>query len=156
MIKKAKHSESAKWKTVREQVSIDMEEDIKKHLGKIKKDLLGQDLGDLRSCIMKFLDTSPVDVLNALFHCCLEMFGNNDKKWITKFFAMITGDSFGRNLFQLALYMSCKRLLGAALEELVASGVDSKVQETIIQANSREAESRPVPPREGLSSLMSS
>lgn len=149
MIKKAKHSESEKWKAVREQVSIDLEEDIKKQIRKIKKDLLGQELGDLRSCVMKFLETSPVDALNAVFDCCLEMFDGKREKKITKFLTVITKDSLGRNLFQLALSMSCKRLLGDALEELVASEVDSKVQDTI-----NEAETRPVPPSEGLISLI--
>lgn len=154
MIKKAKHSESEKWKTVREQVSIDLEEDIKKQIRKIKKDLLGQELGDLRSCVMKFLETSPVDALNAVFDCCLEMFDGKRAKKITKFLTVITKDSLGRNLFQLALSMSCKRLLGDALEELVAREVDSKGQGTINEANSREAETRPVPPSEGLISLI--
>ena len=156
MIKKAKHSDSEKWKAVREQVSVDMEEDINKRLRKIKKDLLGQELGDLRSCVMKFLETSPVDTLNAVFNCCLELFDGKREKQITKFLTMITVDSLGRNLFQLALYMSCKSLLGAALQKLVATEVDSKVQEALIQANSREMETRPVPPSEGLISLISS
>ena len=149
MIKKAKHCESEKWKAVREKVSVDMEEDLTKHLRKIKKDLLGQEVGDLRSCVNKFLEASPVDALNAVFDCCLELFDGKREKKITKFLTLITKDSFGRNLFQLALYMSCKRLLGETLEELVAREVDSKVQETIIQANSREAETRPVPPSQG-------
>ena len=156
MIKKAKHCESEKWKAAREQVSFDMEEEIQRHLRKLKKDLLGQELGDLRSCVRKFLETSPVDALNAVFSCCLEMFEGKRQKKMSEFFAMITGDSLGRNLFQLALNMSCKRLLGAALEELVASEVDSKVQDTINEANSREAEARSVPPSEGLISLISS
>lgn len=155
MIKKAKHCESEKWKAAREQVSIDMEEEIQRHLRKIKKDLLGQELGDLRSCVMKFLEVSPVDTLNAVFNCCLEMFEGKRQKKITKFFAMITGDSLGRKLFQLALYVSCKHLLGDALEELVAREVDSKVQDTINEANSRETESRSVPPSEGLICLIS-
>lgn len=103
---------------------------------------------------MKFLETSPVDALNAVFDCCLEMFDGKREKEITKFLTVITKDSLGRNLFQLALSMSCKRLLGDALEELVASEVDSKVQDTINEANSREAETRPVPPSEGLISLI--
>ena len=156
MIKKAKHCESEKWKAVREQVSSDMEEDLKKHLRKIKKDLLGQELGDLRSCVMKFLDTSPVDALNAVFNCCLEMFDGKRETKMTKFLTMITQDSLGRNLFQLALSMSCKRLLGNALEELVASEVDSKVQDAINEANNRETKTRPVPPSEGLISSIPS
>lgn len=150
MIKTAKRCESEKWKAAREQVSTDMEEEIQRHLRKIKKDLLGQELGDLRSCIMKFLETSPVDALNAVFNCCLEMFDGKRQEKITKFLTMITKDSLGRNLFQLALYMSCKHLLRDAMEELVASEVDSKVQDTINEANSRETEARPAPPSEGL------
>lgn len=156
MIKKAKHTESEKWKAVREKVSVDMEEDLNKHLRKIKKDLLGQEVGDLRSCVNKFLEASPVDALNAVFDCCLELFDGKREKKITKFLTLITKDLLGRNLFQLALYMSCKRLLGDTLKELVAREVDSKVQETIIQANSREAETRPVPPSEGKVCLISS
>lgn len=150
MIKKAKHCESEKWKAVRDQVSSDMEEDLKKHLRKIKKDLLGQELGDLRSCVMKFLDTSPVDALNAVFNCCLEIFDGKREKKITKFLTLITQDSLGRSLFQLALCMSCKRLLGNALEELVDCEVDLKLQEAINEANNRETKTRPVPPSEGL------
>ena len=135
---------------MREQVSSDMEEDLKKHLRKIKKDLLGQELGDLRSCVMKFLDTSPVDALNAVFNCCLQMFDGKREKKITKFLTLITQDSLGRSLFQLALSMSCKRLLGGALEELVTCEVDLKVQDAIDQANNRETKTRPVPPSEGL------
>ena len=99
---------------------------------------------------MKFLDTSPVGALNAVFNCCLEMFDGKRETKITKFLTMITQDSLGRNLFQLALSMSCKRLLGDALEELVASEIDSKVQDAINEANNRETKTRPVPPSEGL------
>ena len=150
MIKKAKHCESEKWKAVREQVSSDMEEDLKKHFRKIKKDLLGQELGDLRSCVMKFLDTSPVDALNAVFNCCLEIFDAKREKKITKFLTLITQDSLGRTLFQLALSMSCKRLLGDELEKLVASEVDLQLQDAVKAANNRETKTRPVPPSEGL------
>lgn len=150
MIKKAKHCESEKWKAVREQVSSDMEEDLKKHFRKIKKDLLGQELGDLRSCVMKFLDTSPVDALNAVFNCCLEIFDAKREKKITKFLTLITQDSLGRTLFQLALSMSCKRLLGDVLEKLVASEVDLQLQDAVNAANNRETKTRPVPPSEGL------
>lgn len=148
MIKKSKHYESERWKAAREQVLVDMDEDMQRHLRKIKRDLLGQELGDLRSCVNKFLDTSPVDALNAVFNCCLDMFDGKLQKQITKFLATITGDSFGRSLFQLALYMSCKHLLGAALEELVTSEVETRTANCV--AKSRETESRPVPPTEGL------
>ena len=58
MIKKAKKCESERWKAIREQILVDMDEEIMRNMHKIKKDLLGQDLGDLRSCVMKFLDVS--------------------------------------------------------------------------------------------------
>lgn len=148
MIKKAKHGESEKWKAIREQVSVDLEEEIERHLRKIKKDLLGQELGDLRSCVKRFLDTSPVDSLKAVFHCCLELFDGKRQKKITKFFTIVTGDSLGRKLFQQALYISCKRLLGDALEELVAKEVETQVANS--EAERRETETRPVPPSEGL------
>jgi len=105
---------------------------------------------------MKFLDTSPVDALNAVFNCCLQVFDGKQEKKITKFLTVITKDSLGRNLFQLALSMSCKRLFRDALEELVASEVDSKVQDSINEANNRETETRPVPPSEGLIASISS
>ena len=41
---------------------------------KIQKDLLGQELGDLRSCVMKFLDVSPVVALNEIFQCSMQLF----------------------------------------------------------------------------------
>lgn len=131
-----------------------MDEDMQRHLRKIKRDLLGQELGDLRSCVNKFLDTSPVDALNAVFNCCLDMFDGKLQKQITKFFATITGNSLGRSLFQLALYMSCKHLLGAALEELVTSEVETRTANCV--AKSRATESRPVPPTEGLIYSMNS
>ncbi|XP_078347983.1 uncharacterized protein LOC144633073 isoform X2 [Oculina patagonica] len=148
VIKKAKHGESEKWKAVREQVTIDMDEEIQRHLRKIKKDLLGQELGDLRSCVMRFLDTSPVDSLKAVFNCCLEMFAGKHQKQITKFFTMVTGDLLGRRLFQLACYMSCKRLLGDALQELVDTQVEMQAANNETQR--KETEARPVPPSEGV------
>lgn len=151
MIKKAKHGDSEKWKAAREQVAIDMEDEIQRHLRKIKKDLLGQELGDLRSCVMKFLGTSPVDALNAVFGCCLEMFDGKRQKKTTDFFAMITGESFGRRLFQLALYMTCKRLLGDALEELVETQVQTQAASR--EAKKKETKTRRAPPTEGLISF---
>lgn len=152
VIKKAKHGDSEKWKAIREQVSVDLEEEIQRHLRKIKKDLLGQELGDFRSCVMKFLDASPVDALKAVFDCCLEMFDGKRQKKITKFFTTITGDSLGRKLFQEALYMSCKRLLGDALEELVAKEVKTQVANS--ETKRRETETQPVKPSEGFISFL--
>ena len=148
MIKKAKHCESEKWKAAREQVSVDMDEEIQRHLRKIKKDLLGQEPGDLRSCVMKFLDTSPADALRAVFDCCLEMFNGKREKTITKFLNTVVQDSIGRRLFQLALNMSCKRLLGDALEELVENKVKAEAANS--KASRKEIETKPVPPSEGL------
>lgn len=101
---------------------------------------------------MRFLDTSPVDALKAVFHCCLEMFAGKHQKQITKFFTMVTGDLLGRRLFQLACYMSCKRLLGDALEELVDTQVQTQAANS--EAKRKETETRPVPPSEGLISFL--
>ena len=148
MIKKAKRCESEKWKAAREQVSDDMDEEIQRHLRKIKRDLLGQELGDLRSCVMKLLDTPTTDALKAVFDCCLEMFDKNRQKKITEFLTMITKDTDGRRLFQLALNMSCKRLLGDAVEKLVDDKVKTEAAKS--KANSKEAKAGRVPPSKGL------
>ena len=148
MIKKAKRCESEKWKAAREQVSDDMDEEIQRHLRKIKKDLLGQELGDLRSCVRKFLDTSPVNALNEVFGCCMEIFDGNRQKMITKFLTTITEDSLGRRLFQLALNMSCKHLLGDSLDELVDDKLKTEAAKS--KANSKEAKDGPIPPSKGL------
>ena len=47
---------------------------------KIQKDLLGQELGDLRSCVMKFLDVSPADALNEIFQCSMQLFSIKHQK----------------------------------------------------------------------------
>ena len=67
MIKNAKKCESERWKTIREEVLVEMDKEIKGNMRKIQKDLLGQELGDLKSCVMKFLDVSPVDAFNEIF-----------------------------------------------------------------------------------------
>lgn len=148
MIKQAKRSDSERWKTAREEVSADMDKDIQKQLRKIKKDLLGQELGDLRSCVMRILDASPVDALNELFNCCLQLFEGKPQKKITDFFTCITGNALGRRLFQLALNTSCKRLVGDAIEQMVAGEVEKQVADNARQ--SQEKDTRPVAPSEGL------
>ena len=150
MIKKAKRCESEKWKDIREQVSADMDEEIQRRLQKIKKDLLGQDHGDSRSCVKKFLDTSPSDALKAVFNCCLEMFDGSREKRITQFLTTVIEDSLGRQLFQLALYMSCKRLLGDALENLVDERVKKELETANNLASRTETERGLDPPSEGL------
>lgn len=150
VIKTAKGSESERWKAVREQFATDLDEEIERHLRKIKRDLLGQDLGDHRSCVMKMIDTlaSPVDAMNAIFECCLECFEGKRQKQITTFLAAITGDALGRRLFQLALYVSCKRLVGDALDHLVREEVEKQVASKLKDVTETE-EKRPVPPSEG-------
>ena len=150
MIKKAKHSDSEKWKDIREQVSADMDEEIERHLRKIRRDLLGQDLGDSKSCVKKFLDTSPIDALKAVFDCCLETFEGSRAKKITQFLKTVTEDSHGRHVFQLALYMSCKRLLGDALENLVDEKVKKELETANSLASRTETETGLDPPSEGL------
>ena len=150
MIKKAKRCESEKWKDIREQVSADMDEEIQRRLRKIKKDLLGQDHGDSRSCVRKFLDTSPSDALQAVFNCCLEMFDGSRAKKITQFLTTVIEDSLGRRLFQLALHMSCKRLLGDTLENLVDERVKTELEAAASLASHTETETGPDPPSEGL------
>ncbi|XP_068715873.1 uncharacterized protein [Montipora foliosa] len=150
VIKTAKRSESERRKAVREQFAIDLDEEIERHLRKIKRDLLGQDLGDHRSCVMKMINTlaSPVDAMNAIFECCLECFEGKRQKQITNFLAAITGDALGRRLFQLALYVSCKRLVGDALDHLVREEVEKQVASKLKDVTETE-EKRPVPPSEG-------
>ena len=152
MIKKAKRSESERWKAIREQVVTDLDEEIQRHMKKIKKDLLGQELGDLRSCVMTFLDASPVDALNEIFNCSLQLFEGKRQEKITKFFAAITGDSLGRRLFQLALYMSCRRLIGDALKQLVSDEVQKQAADNVMER--QETAPRATPPSEGLLSLI--
>ena len=125
-----------------------MDEEILSHMRKIRKDLLGQEFGDLRSCVMTFLDAFPVDALNAIFNCSLQLFESKHHKKITKVFGTITGDPLGRRLFQLALYMSCRRLIGDALEQLVADEVQKQAANDVTE--SQETAPRPVPPNEGL------
>lgn len=148
MIKKAKRSDSERWKAVREQFATDLDEEIERHLRKIKRDLLGQDLGDHRSCVVKMINTSPVDALNAIFECCLECFEGKRQKQITKFLAATTGDALGRRLFQLALYVSCKRLVGDALDHFVREEVEKQVACKLKDVTEIEGK-RPVPPSEG-------
>lgn len=146
MIKSAKKCESERWKTIREQVLVDMDEEIKRNMRKIKKDLLGQELGDLRSCVMKFLDVSPVDTLNEIFQCSMQLFSIKHQKKISEFLTIITKDSFGRKLFQLALAMSVKRLLGDAFERLMADEVQKQVAKAVVECLDKP----PTPPSEGL------
>lgn len=73
---------------------------------------------------MKFFDIFFVDVLNVVFNCCLEIFDVKWEKKIMKFLILIIQDLFGRILFQLVLFMSCKCLFGDELEKLVVSEVD--------------------------------
>ena len=150
MIKNAQHSESEKWKDIREQVSADMDEEIQRHLRKIKKDLLGQDPGDSRSCVRRFLDTSPADALRAVFDCCSEMFEGSRAKKITQFVTTVIEDSHGRNLFQLVLHMSCKRLLGDALEYLVDERVKIELEAAKSHTSHTETDTGADPPSEGL------
>ena len=149
MIKKAKKCESERWKAIREQILVDMDEEIMRNMHKIKKDLLGQDLGDLRSCVMKFLDVSPVDALNEIFQCSMQLFPVEHQKKISEFLTIITKDSFGRQLFQLALSMSYKRLLGDAFEQLVTDEVRKQAANTV----NENLEEPPTPPCEGLLNL---
>lgn len=99
---------------------------------------------------MKMINTlaSPVDAMNAIFECCLECFEGKRQKQITKFLAAITGDALGRRLFQLALYVSCKRLVGDALNHLVQEEVEKQVACKLKDVTETE-EKRPVPPSEG-------
>lgn len=151
MIKKAKRSDSERWKAVREQFATDLDEEIERHLRKIKRDLLGQDLGDHKSCVVKMINTlaSPVDAMNAIFESCLDCFEGKRQKQITKFLAAITGDSLGRRLFQLALYVSCKRLVGDSLDHLVQEEVGKQVACKLKDVTEIEEKKRPVPPSEG-------
>ena len=128
-----------------------MDEEIQRHLRKIKKDLLGQELGDLRSCVMKVLDVSPVDAIKEIFNCCLELFEGKRQKAITTFFTSVIEDVRGRRFFQLALYMSCKRLIGDALDQLVKDEVEKQVASNM--KDIRETETRPVIPSQGLFSF---
>ena len=153
MIKKAKRSDSERWKTVREHVAADLDEEIQRHLKKIKKDLLGQEVGDLRSCAMKVIGASPVDALNEIFDCCLDVFEGKRQKKITNFFATITGDALGRRLFQLALTASCKRLVGDTLDSLVEQKVEEQFANRMKDLQ-ETAEIRPLPPSEGCISGM--
>ena len=125
---------------------MDMDEEIRRNMRKIKKDLLGQDLGDLRSCVMKFLDVSPVDALNEIFQCSIQLFPVKHQKKTSEFLTIITKDSFGRQLFQLALAMSCKHLLGDAFEQLVTDEVQKQVAKAVVEC----LDEPPTPPCEGL------
>lgn len=147
MLKKVKHSKTERWGAIREEMSIEMEEEIQRCLRKIKRDLLGQELGDLRSCVMKFFDKSPTDVLKAVFECCLEMFDESRQGKVTTFLTMLTKHKLGRQLFQLALCASCKPLLGEAMEELVNIKINTEVANR--KANHEKTSTRPVPPSEG-------
>ena len=123
-----------------------MDEEIKRNMQKIQKDLLGQELGDLRCCVMKFLHVSPVDALSETFQCSMQLFSVNHRKKISEFLTIITKDSFGRQLFQLALAMSCKRLLGDAFEQLVTDEVQEQVAKVAVEC----LDEPPTPPSEGL------
>ena len=146
MIKKAKKCESERWKTIREEVLVEMDKEIKRNMQKIQKDLLGQEPGDLRSCVMKFLDVSPVDALKEIFQCSMQLFSIKHQEKISEFLTIITKDSLGRQLFQLALAMSCKRLLGDTFEQLVANEVQKQVTSAVVECLNEP----PTPPSEGL------
>ena len=148
MIKQAKRHESERWKTARETVSKEMDAEIVAHLRKIKKDLLGQEPGDLRSRIMKLLDASPVDILNDVFSCCLEFFEGQRQKRASKFFAMVTSDSLGRQLFQLALHTACRRLVGPIPEDACTAAGAVKPPDKSKMQGGRKKE--PIPPSAGL------
>ena len=134
-----------RWKTIREEVLVEMDKEIKRNMRKIQKDLLGQELGDLRSCVMKFLDVSLLTPLTRYFSAPCNYFQSNIKK-ISEFLTIITKDSFGRQLFQLALAMSCKRLLGDAFEQLVAIEVQKQIPSAVVECLNET----PTRPSEGL------
>ena len=144
--KKCQKNVRERWKTIREEVLEEMDKEIKRNMRKIQKDFLGQELGDLRSCVMKFLDMSPVDALNEIFQCSIQLFSIKHQKKISEFLTIITKDSFGRQLFQLALAMSCKRLLGDAFEQLVANEVQKRVPSAVVECLNET----PTRPSEGL------
>ena len=83
--------------------------------------------------------------LTRYFSAPCNYFQSNIKK-ISEFLTIITKDSFGRQLFQLALAMSCKRLLGDAFEQLVAIEVQKQVPSAVVECLNET----PTRPSEGL------
>ena len=149
MIKKAKRSDSVRWNIVREQYENDLNEEIERHLKKIKKKLLGQEVGDLRSCAMKLIGTSPVNALQEIFDCCLDCFEGENHEDITNFLATITENTLGRRLFQLALTVSCRNLIGETLDSMVQKEVDKQIASRMNDLKEKK-ELRAQPPSEGL------
>ena len=149
MIKKAKRSGRERWYTVMEQYESDLKEEIERHLKKIKKKLLGEEFGDLRSCAMKLIDTSPLIALQEIFDCCLDCFDGENHDDITNFLFTITENALARRLFQLALTVSCRSLIGETLDSMVQKEVDKQVASRMNDFNEKE-ELQVQPHSEGL------
>ena len=149
MIKKAKRSGSVRWNTVREQYENGLKEDIERHLKKIKKKLLGEEVGDLRSCVMKLIDTTTVNALQEIFNCCLDCFDGENHEDITNFLTTITENALARRLFQLSLTVSCRSLIGETLDSMVQKEVDKQVASRVNDLNEKE-ELQVQPHSEGL------
>ena len=112
VIKKASGTQSKTMDKVREQLEDDMEKDIRKRLNKIKTDLLGQHVGDLRSMVETLLNASPSDIITKVFDHCHELFTGMQQKIVNKFLELLVKNRLARDLFQLAVHRGCKSIIG--------------------------------------------
>ena len=86
-------------------------EDIERQMAKTKKQLLGSSKTDPDALVNKFLDLSPVLILQKLFAYCEDLFQGKTKKKVTDFVMMCNNDKPCRKLFQLALHKACHDLI---------------------------------------------
>ncbi|XP_028393815.1 uncharacterized protein LOC114518092 [Dendronephthya gigantea] len=104
-------SESATRREAEKKLMDEIADDIEQQMAKKKKKLLGSSKSDPDALVNKFLDLSPVVILQKLFAYCEDLFQGKVKKKVTEFVMMCNNDRPSRKLFQLALHKACNNLV---------------------------------------------
>ena len=110
-VKRCCSAESTTRRESEQKMLKEITDEIEQQIPKIKKQLLGSNINDPDALVNKFLDLSPVDVLQKLFHYCEQFFEGKTRIKVTKFVMMCNSDKPSRKLFQLALHKSCRDLV---------------------------------------------
>lgn len=111
----------------------------------MRKELLGEHDGDLRSLVQKLQDSSISDILVKIYECCEEIFFGKNKTKVQVFLKMLTSDKNGRKLFELAVHIGCRKI-----QKLPATNDESDRSESEEEDNSSQDASNLPPPREGI------
>ena len=114
----------------------------------MRKELLGEQDGDLRSLVQKLQDSSISDIIVSIYDCCEKIFVGKNKIKVTAFLKMLTSDKSARRLFELAIHIGC-RLIVHSGDDMELSHQENESEEE----NDNRDGTRPVqifPPEEGL------